>query len=100
MTAQDRSRTPRDALELLQQEFTHHGLATILSGEGPYPCLRIMDGHLVVEWIFAARYDEPNYTWSQTSRQHPLDDPAGAAERIVGDLALRLVQQGLARSRR
>lgn len=98
-TVADSAQTPREVLESLRQELTDRGLATLLSGEGPYPCLRVMDGHLVAEWIFAARYDEPNYTWSQTSRQHPLDDPAGAAERIVGDLVLRRVQQGLARSR-
>lgn len=88
------------ALEDLQDHLRRRGLTTWLQSNVPHPYLRIMDGYLAIEYVFAARYDEPTYRWSNVSREHPLDDPTGAADRIVGDLALRLVKQGLARCRR
>lgn len=96
MTAHDGT---LEALETLQRELHHLGWQTRLHTDERDPFLRICLDAAYREHVFAAGYDEPNYTWASTSRQHPLNDPVGAAERIVGDLALRLVQQGLTRSR-
>ena len=77
------------ALMKLERKLTTLGQDTRLQAATPYPFLRVMSGYLAVEYIFAARHDEPHYTWASTSRQHPIDDPAGAARRITADLEQR-----------
>ncbi len=76
-------------LEELAEELTVLGWSTRLEQDNPYPYLRVMVNGVYREYIFAARHDEPHYTWASTSRQHPIDDPAGAARRITADLEHR-----------
>ena len=90
---------PLSALKALEQELAALGWQTRLHADEKHPYLRISLDAAYREYVFVASYDEPAYRWSNVAREHPLDDPAGAVERIVGDLALRHVQQGLERSR-
>ncbi len=87
------------ALETLQHELHRLGWQTRLHDDAAHPFLRIALDSAYREYVFVARHDEPAYRWSNVAREHPLDDPAGAAERIGGDLALRRMRQGLAQSR-
>ncbi len=96
MTAHDGA---LDALKQLQRELHRLGWQTNLHGDRPHPFLRISLDSAYREYVFVAVYDEPCFRWCNVAREHPVSDPAGAAERIVHDLALRRVQQGLARSR-
>lgn len=88
-----------NALKQLQHQLHHLEWETSLH-DGPHPFLRISLNAAYREYVFVAQHDAPHYTWGNTSFRHPLDDPAGAAGRIVRDLALRRVEQGLARCRR
>ncbi len=87
-----------EALEELQRQLHRLCWQTNLHGDGPHPFLRISLDDAYREYVFVAQH-EPCFRWSNVAREHPVDDPAGAAERIVDDLALRYVQQGLERSR-
>ena len=73
----------------MQQELHRLGWQTRLH-DGPYSFLRISLDTAYREYVFVAQlYRGPCYRWCNVAREHPLDDPAGAAERISSDLTQR-----------